>query len=455
MKTLFTISLVFLLSPAAFSQAWLAYSPPFGDTIGIADMEVVSENVIWAMGARYGSNDTFYFNVPSAVWVARTVNGGASWSISQVDMGDIPFASSLTAVDSNTAFVTGLEFDLNTGAPQNAATFRTTNGGQTWSLSPVGWDAAASWPNFVHDLSPTKAFAFGDPLSDGEFEMYVTENGGDTWTRIPGAALPDPLPFEFGSVGAGDGIGNHIWYGTSAGRVLHSADAGATWAVGQTQLPYILGLSFSDALHGAAIAQLDAVTHLINHSSDGGATWTDITPSGINRVLGIEYIPNSPFILIGVTNGGAQSGPFSTWISPDRGATWQQISSGEIIGWPSFLNGSVGWAGEYQQFEHPTRLFKYTGSPLVGLFSPNKLDAEVTLAPNPASDVLRVNVQAQESGDFWILLNDAQGVLLQKEIVSEVSEFEKTLEIKNLPVGTYTLTIAGVKGSLTRKFIKQ
>jgi photosystem II stability/assembly factor-like uncharacterized protein len=68
------------------------------------------------MGVRYGSNDTFYFNIPSAVWVVRTADGGITWSVSQVDFGEIPFVSSLTAVDSNTAFVTGLEFDANTGA---------------------------------------------------------------------------------------------------------------------------------------------------------------------------------------------------------------------------------------------------------------------------------------------------------------------------------------------------
>lgn len=49
----------------------------------------------------------------------------------------------------------------------------------------------------------------------------------------------------------------------------------------------------------------------------------------------------------------------------------------------------------------------------------------------------------------------ARGRLLKKETVSGVSEFEKTLEIKNLPAGTSTLTVSSTKGSLTRQFVKQ
>lgn len=41
----------------------------------------------------------------------------------------------------------------------------------------------------------------------------------------------------------------------------------------------------------------------------------------------------------------------------------------------------MGWAGEYQQFDHPTRLYQYTGSLLSGLLTPAVLDAEVTLSP--------------------------------------------------------------------------
>lgn len=447
--------LLFLwLSNLAQAQTWFAHTPPFGDTIGIAGLKTVNEDVIWALGNRYVSDDTSYGYSPSATWVALTTDRGASWSVSQVDFGGIPIPGSLTAVDANTAYVTGLKFDNNTGTFGNTSTFRTIDGGQTWTLAPVSWDAVVSWSNFIHSVSAEKTLVFGDPRDD-EFEIYATENGGDTWTRISGTALPDPLPGEYGSFGVGDGTGNHLWFGTSAGRVFHTADAGVTWEAAQTELPYLLGLSFSDSLFGVVFTQLDFFTQRLLHTSNGGDTWTEITPEGIKRIIGMEYIPNSPYILIGITNGGTQSGPFSTWISPDRGGSWQQISNGEIIGWPSFINGSVGWAGEYQQYDHPTRLYEYTGSPLVGLFAPNQLAADVTLSPNPASNVLRITVQAQESGDYWVLLNDAQGRLLKKETVSGVSEFEKTWDIQNLPAGSYTVTVTGGKGSVAQRLVKQ
>lgn len=180
----------------------------------------------------------------------------------------------------------------------------------TWSWSPIAWDAAVSWPNHIHNVSPTRTLAFGDPR-DGEFEIYVTDNGGDTWSRIPGSALPDPLMDEYGSSWTGDGWGNHLWFGTLAGRVFHSSDAGNSWEAFQTPLPYLLGLNFSDTLHGVAFTQLDAVTHVTVHTSDGGRTWTDITPTGVNRILGMERHPQRS-------------------LHPDRRDQWRGAKAGRL-----------------------------------------------------------------------------------------------------------------------------
>lgn len=163
---------------------------------------------------------------------------------------------------------------------------------------------------------------------------------------MPGANIPNPLPGEIGFNNTGDVLDNTIWFGTSEGRIFRSQNAGLTWLVAQTPLPAVTNVSFSDANNGL-VAVSDLHTTTIAHTADGGTVWTDITPiSGEFRLLGIEYIPNTPFILIGITKNSILSGPFETWLCPDRGTTWQQISSGEIIGWPTFLDGNTGWAGE-------------------------------------------------------------------------------------------------------------
>lgn len=446
----FTIFLIFNhLHPVSSQTTWTPYTPPFGDTVGIADIEVLNEKVIWAVGVKFDVNDSLYnFFGPSPVLMARTVDGGANWSVTKVPIGGLPFVANMSVLDESTAFISGLdEFG-------NAKTLKTTDGSKTWTLSPVGWDPVASWPNYLHAFSPAKACVVGDPRG-GEFEIYNTPNGGNSWTRVPGANIPDPLPGEFGFNNTGDVSGNTMWFGSSAGRVFISQNSGLIWSAIQTPLPAVTTVSLSDPKIGLA-AVTDLSNSIIVHTANGGTNWTDITPlNGEFRTLGLEYIPNSPYILLGITKKSILTGPFETWLSSDRGKTWQQISSGEIIGWPTFLDGKTGWAGEFQQLDHPTRLFKYTGSPLVGLFSPASIDAEVSISPNPAADVFQVKVQAEQVADFLLLLNDAQGRLISQQTVNGQSDFTAMFPVSHLPAGPYVLTVANAEGRKSLAVVKQ
>ena len=442
------ISIVNLI-PVYAQSTWTTHIPPFGDTIGIADIEVLNENVIWAVGVNFDVNDSLYgFFGPSPVYMARTVDGGTTWSVTQVPLGDLPFIANMSVIDENTAFISGLD------AFGNAQTLKTTDGSQTWTPSPVGWDAVVSWPDFIHAFSPAKACVIVF-THNATFEIYTTSNGGQAWEPVPGASIPNPLPGEFGFNNVGDVLGNTVWFGTSAGRIFRTQNAGLTWLVAQTPLPAVNVVSFSDANNGF-VAVSDLHNSTIAHTADGGTIWTNITPiSGAFRLLGAEYIPNSPFILLGITKGGILSGPFETWLSPDRGETWQQISSGEIVGWPTFLDGNTGWAGEFQQLDHPTRLFKYTGSPLVGLWSPNTLNAEIVVSPNPAGDVFQIQVKSGKTTDYLLLLNDLQGRLVLQQTVNGQSDFSTTFRVADLPAGQYVLTVTSPEGLRALTVVKQ
>ncbi len=60
-KTFQLLLFTLLTNQNLSAQTWQTHAPPFPDTIGIADLHVVNENVIWAVGLRYGVDDSLYY----------------------------------------------------------------------------------------------------------------------------------------------------------------------------------------------------------------------------------------------------------------------------------------------------------------------------------------------------------------------------------------------------------
>lgn len=453
MKKFTQLLIVICLSATiAHAQVWTSYTPPFDDTIGIASIKVVDANVVWMVGLRYGVDDSlYYYGYGNESYYAVTADGGATWKTGKLPMGEIPFIACITATDAGAAMVIGLS---NFG---DAKTLKTTDGGETWTVSPNNWDPVASWPDYIHAFTPAKYCVIGDPRN-GEFEIYVTLNAGLVWQSIAGSNIPDPLPGEFGYNNFGAFHGNTIWFGTNKGRIFRSDNSGLTWSAKDTPLGELLGgMAFADGNNGI-ISNSYGLDETIMYATDnGGETWTQLTNLPYNGKFfnfgSASAVPGQRFLVMGLSPGGNLSGPYETWISPDFGLTWQQVSTGEIIGWPSFINGTTGWAGEFQQLSHPTRVFKYTGSPLVGLSQPEKLDAAIEISPNPATDYVRIQVQAEKTDNYWVLMNDIHGKLLRKAVISDMKNFTTTLNINDLPAGEYTITIAGSAASTSRKII--
>jgi photosystem II stability/assembly factor-like uncharacterized protein len=439
------IFLLMLFLPVWGFGQWGAVTPGFGDTIGVKAIDIVNENTVWSAGYRvfikyngYGSPET------DSAFIGVTKNGGLNWETNHIPIGSLPLITSISALDENNCFIAGYS------KPTQSFVLKTEDGGHSFTdaYSP-DFGLGNNFVNYIHFFDPNQGVVMADP-KNGEFLIFTTVNGGNDWTKVHPDSIPNPIPGEFAYTG--ESIGNFVWFGTSEGRVYRSLNKGQSWQVFQSPLNFIYNINFSDELHGISsfgyIAQEILPVEMII-TNDGGETWSVLDYSAIGdstAVFGFEYIPNSPYILLTTCKGSITDGYFATWVSPDRGITWQQISTGENIHWPTFISPTIGWGGEGQQFAHKTKMFKYTGSPLVGLFSGKALPQDWSISPNPCVDHFNLDIKFDKTESYLLLINDVQGKLMYSQSFEQDGTTPVPVNFGKLSAGNYVVTLLSKEG---------
>ena len=283
------LATVFQPSPAPWQEQ------ASGVTARLRGVSAVSERVAWASGA--------------AGTVLRTIDGGATWQVRAV-----PGAERLDFRDVD-AFSDSVAYILSIGPGEASRIFKTVDGGGTWTEQFKNTDPKV----FLDAMTFRDAdhgFAFSDSV-EGTFVILRTSNGGAAWERIPADALPPALDGEGAFAGSGTNVavvGNRIWIGTTASRVLQSQDDGRTWTVVTSPLATgnstgIFSVAFRDAMHGMAVGgnyskEPEAVDNAV-YTTDGGRTWALAKPglSGFRSV--VAHVPGSQASLLAVGPSGA------------------------------------------------------------------------------------------------------------------------------------------------------
>jgi hypothetical protein len=82
---------------------------------------------------------------------------------------------------------------------------------------------------------------------------------------------------------------------------------------------------------------------------------------------------------------------------------------------------------------------------------------EVQVYPNPTSTDLHVRFNLPKEDEISIALYDMQGKqILEKNMGNKISgEHQETLDLKDLPQGTYVCRITGKQNSITKQVVKQ
>lgn len=450
-KLLLSFSLI--ASFTAVNAQWTSQETGFTDASrGLSEIKIVDANTVWALaydGSGLGANVQEF---------TRTTNGGTTWTAGVIDMdGNASLEiNNISPVSGDTAWVSAL-----VPADGNGVVYKTTDGGQVWSqqLANGFTTTGQSFLNGVYFWNANVGVAYGDPTGSGasrNFEIYRTTNGGDTWTRITGSALPSVVSGEYGYNSAPTVVGNTIWFTTDHGRLIRSTDMGLTWTGLQSPLgdfggSNVTGTSgrvyFSDANNGFLLKITGSAapfTYSYYTTSNGGQTWA---PASATTFTGTRYILN---YIPGTTTivATSQASPVGTSVSTNNGATWTDVETGDQRGASAFLNATTGWCAGFSDGDilGNKGIFKLTGQ----LSTANPaLSTKFKVYPNPATSV--VNISVNDVDSYNVSVTDLSGKTVINKSLSGV---ENTLDISDLATGTYFFTLSSGNNKEVVKILK-
>ena len=297
----------------------------------------------------------------------KTLDGGNTWTPGNINVGNTGLGiSMIKAISGTTAWLAAYP----NAAGQLGGIWKTINGGSTWTKQTTAtFSNASSFTNIVHFWNANDGFCMGDPIN-GEYEIYRTTNGGTNWTLVSGANIPNPLSGEFGYTRQIETFGNSVWFTTNKGRIYHSTDKGATWAVYTSPLIDFGGTTMSgnfsfSSLNAGIIVNVNG---LVYKSANAGATWTLVPTTGPVYSNGVCAIENTNVIF---TTGAATTGSGSSY-SLDGGITWTGIDNAQHL-YCEFLTPSIGWSGGFNTSSTQNGMWKWNNlsSPLNVQFSAN------------------------------------------------------------------------------------
>jgi PKD repeat protein len=326
---------------------------------GINHISIVDQNTVWA---------TAYDGTAAAANVqqfTKTTNGGTTWTPGNINIGNANLGISMIhAFSANRAWLAAYP----SAAGQTGGIWITNNGGNTWTRQNTAtFNNAASFTNTVHFWGQDTGLCMGDPIN-GEFEIYTTVNGGSNWTIVPGANIPNPQTNEFGYVRQMEVVGTHVWFGTSTGRIYYSANRGLNWSVytspvadfgGAVTTGVSANLSFSSPVNGMIVNQAGSVWV----TNNGGSTWTPVTTTGSVFTSGLCLIEGTN---IAFTTGAATGAAGSSY-STNGGQTWNLIDTQQHL-YVDFINPSVGWSGWFNTSATQNGMWKWNN---LSAFSPD------------------------------------------------------------------------------------
>lgn len=221
----------------------------------------------WLVGSSTG-----LFGNRTTSMIASTRDGGETWERSifrDKSIDDVFFVSP------KKGWVVGT-LDSSPTKKAMGIVFETSDGGKTWSKRSFSKTASSDYYLSIYFTSPTHGFISGAQITKAGRRSTVLESndGGKSW-KLAYTGDVEGGGLAFGGTMKFDPSGRFgIISGESGGRLLMTANGGASWRVEKTPFNEspVLGIEILNA--SDAWVTTDSGTFL--RTADGGSTWTKL-----------------------------------------------------------------------------------------------------------------------------------------------------------------------------------
>ena len=362
---------------------------------------------------QFPSTSTGYIVGDSGI-IMKTIDGGDSWTRSQIDP-DYKY-NAVSFLDANNGFIIGNKYGIHGGT-----LLHTTNGGDSW-------ETVISAPNLMlqalYFLNDEIGFLGG--RDSAQTIIWKTQDSGETWeeTEIQGTSWLEVLDIHFPSP--------LIGYASLRRNVLKTIDGGNSWEPlfdpGTSPNSILESVFFIDENVGFIAGWYDSAFW---KTEDGGQTWTDPTDFSF-----------TPFVIESTSEAGFGFGSFPQYsYTTDEWNTWELIDlqlglgNGILYG-ADFVTDDLGFAVGDQG-----TILKFGALPS----STSEIAATFhgRLFPNPSSgEVVWELPQSVKNGRVEIRN-------LESTVLHTIHfETESTIRLSNiqLPSGVYFLNLISSQG---------
>ena len=365
-------------------------------------------------------------------WILRTSDGGDNWQV--VHFGEA-YLRSIEFATPQLGFCGSLDGDF----------LRSTNGGESWQ-DISGLIPAPTSICGLYAASPQVIYGAG--IWSGPAYVIRSTDGGTAWDKIALDSLSDGLvDLFFLNADTGFAAGSATPF-AQGGVILATTDGGDTWSVRyQTGVPgdVVWKLQSPDGVHlyGSLEAAPGTATRFIR-SNDAGLTWQMDT-----ALLDYHYMQAIGFL---DTLHGWMGGD-DLLETLDGGATWHVDTTCAGASYDRFhrVNGSLAYLSG-------TGVYKYGQVSTAGMAAPRRGRPErLAVVPNPADEEAQVVAELLGRSQAELMLCTADGRILRTLYKGALPAGERrfTLLLKDLPAGTYYVSMRTNLGRRTTVFIRQ